>query len=245
MDVHRQNRRASEIRAMIPLRDTIPSSSFPIVTAGLITANALAFFYELSLGRELESFVMHYGAVPRRFFAPDTSLLERFFPLFISMFLHGGWVHLVGNMLYLWIFGDNVEDRLGHGRFLVFYLLCGLAAALAQISLNPASRIPMVGASGAIAGVLGGYLLLFPHSRVLALVPIVFFLQLVEIPAFIFLVFWFFIQFMSGAAAIATTQATAGGVAWWAHIGGFMSGLALVYVFPKRRQTEKRQTWTY
>ena len=229
---------------MIPLRDTIPSSIFPIVTAGLITANVLAFFYELSLGRELETFIMQYGAVPRRFFAPDASLLERFFPLFISMFLHGGWVHLVGNMLYLWIFGDNVEDQLGHGRFLLFYLLCGLAAALVQISLNPASRIPMVGASGAIAGVLGGYLLLFPHSRVLALVPILFFLQIVEIPAHIFLVFWFFIQFLSGAASIATTQAT-GGVAWWAHIGGFVSGLALVYLFPKRSQTEKRQTWTY
>jgi membrane associated rhomboid family serine protease len=141
---------------MIPLRDTIPSSIFPTVTAGLITANVLAFFYELSLGRELEIFVMQYGAVPRRFFAPDTSLLERFFPLFTSMFLHGGWFHLIGNMLYLWIFGDNVEDRLGHGRFLLFYLLCGLAAALAQICLNPTSRIPMVGASGAIAGVLGG-----------------------------------------------------------------------------------------
>jgi membrane associated rhomboid family serine protease len=230
---------------MIPLRDTIPSSSFPIVTAGLITANVLAFFYELSLGRELESFVMQYGAVPRRFFAPGASLFERFFPLFVSMFLHGGWVHLVGNMLYLWIFGDNVEDRLGHGRFLVFYLLCGLAAALAQISLNPDSRIPMVGASGAVAGVLGGYLLLFPHARVLALVPIVFFLQVVEIPAFIFLVLWFFMQFLSGAASIATTQETAGGVAWWAHIGGFVSGLALVYVFPKKRQAEKRETWTY
>jgi membrane associated rhomboid family serine protease len=230
---------------MIPLRDTIPSSSFPIVTAGLITANVLAFFYELSFGRELESFVMQYGAVPRRFFAPDASLLERFFPLFTSMFLHGGWVHLVSNMLYLWIFGDNIEDRLGHGRFLIFYLLCGLAAALAQIYLNPASRIPMVGASGAIAGVLGGYLLLFPHAHVLALVPIVFFFQIVEIPAFIFLVFWFFMQFLSGAASIATTQETAGGVAWWAHIGGFVSGLALVYVFPKKRQTEKRETWTY
>jgi membrane associated rhomboid family serine protease len=230
---------------MIPLRDTIRSSSFPIVTAGLITANVLAFFYELSLGRELEIFVMQYGAVPRRFFAPGVPLLERVFPLFTSMFLHGGWFHLLGNMLYLWIFGDNVEDRLGHGRFLVFYLLCGLAAALTQIYLDPASRIPMVGASGAIAGVLGGYLHLFPHSRVLALIPIVFFFQIVEIPAFIFLVFWFLMQFLSGAASIATTQATAGGVAWWAHIGGFLSGLALGYVFPKKRQTKTRETWTY
>ncbi|HXH11403.1 MAG TPA: rhomboid family intramembrane serine protease [Alphaproteobacteria bacterium] len=226
---------------MIPLRDTIPSSSYPFVTVGLITLNVLAFFYELSLGRELELFIFRYGAVPLRFFAADVSIVERLFPLFTSMFLHGGWVHLLGNMLYLWIFGDNIEDRLGHARFLLFYLLCGLAAALAQIYLNPTSRIPMVGASGAIAGVLGGYLLLFPHSRVLALVPVFFFLHFIEIPAFVFLIFWFLMQFLSGAASIAPTQETVGGVAWWAHIGGFVSGLALAYVFPKR----KRQVWSW
>jgi membrane associated rhomboid family serine protease len=229
---------------MIPLRDTIPSSSYPLVTVGLIAVNVLAFFYELSLGRELQLFITQYGAVPLRFVMAgrleESSIVDRFLPLFTSMFLHGGWVHLLGNMLYLWIFGDNVEDRLGHARFLLFYLLCGLAAALAQIYLNPASGIPMVGASGAIAGVLGGYLLLFPYSRVLALVPVFVFLQFVEIPAFIFLVFWFVMQFLNGAAAIAPTQETAGGVAWWAHIGGFVSGIALALVLARR----KRRVWT-
>lgn len=221
---------------MIPLRDNIPSSTYPYVTVGLITLNVLAFFYQLSLsGRELHLFILSYGAIPVRFFAPEASMVERFLPLLTSMFLHGGWVHLLGNMLYLWIFGDNVEDRLGHGRFLLFYVLCGLGAALAQIYLNPASRIPMVGASGAIAGVLGGYLLSFPHSQVLALVPIFFLLHFIQIPAFVFLIFWFLMQFMSGVASIAPTQETVGGVAWWAHIGGFVSGMALVYIFPKRK----------
>jgi membrane associated rhomboid family serine protease len=227
---------------MIPLRDTIPSSSFPVVTIGLITVNVLAFLYELSLGRELDVFLMKNGAVPYTFFHAGpwehVSLLGRFRPLFSSMFLHGGWLHLLGNMLYLWIFGDNVEDRLGHGRFILFYLLCGLAAALTQIYISPTSKTPMIGASGAIAGVLGAYLLLFPQSRVLALIPIVFFLQVVEIPAFIFLLFWFFMQFLSGAVAI--TAYMTGGVAWWAHIGGFVSGMALGYLFPK----PKRQLWT-
>jgi membrane associated rhomboid family serine protease len=228
---------------MIPLRDTIPSATFPIGTAGLITLNVLAFLYELSLGRHLDVFIMQYGAVPLRFILAgrleDVSVVERLTPLFTSMFLHGGWLHIIGNMLYLWIFGDNVEDRLGHGRFIVFYLLCGLAAALAQIYINPTSRVPMVGASGAVAGVLGAYLLLFPQARVLALIPIAFFLQIVEIPAFVFLLFWFLMQFLSGAVAITTAPYMTGGVAWWAHIGGFVSGMALGYVFPKR----KRQLW--
>jgi membrane associated rhomboid family serine protease len=227
---------------MIPLRDTIPSSIFPIATSMLIALNVLVFFYELSLGRDLDVFIMRYGAVPLRFVMggqlDEVSSFARFFPLFSSMFLHGGWIHLIGNMLYLWIFGDNVEDRLGHGRFVLFYLLCGLAAALAQIYIHPTSRLPMVGASGAVAGVLGAYLLLFPHSRILALIPIGFFIQIAEIPAFIFLVFWFLMQFLSGAVAI--TGAPVGGVAWWAHIGGFVSGMVLVYLVPRR----KRQIWT-
>jgi membrane associated rhomboid family serine protease len=152
------------------------------------------------------------------------------------MFLHGGWLHLGGNMLYLWIFGDNVEDRLGHVRFLLFYLACGLAAALAQIYVNPTSTIPMVGASGAVAGVLGAYLVLLPQAQVLALIPIIFFFQLVELPAFLFLLFWFLMQFLNGAASIATTQATTGGVAWWAHIGGFVSGMALGFLLPKHKR---------
>jgi membrane associated rhomboid family serine protease len=170
------------------------------------------------------------------------STVERFLPLFTSMFLHGGWLHLGGNMLYLWIFGDNVEDDLGHVRFLVFYLACGLAAALTQIYIHPTSKIPMVGASGAVAGVLGGYLLLFPQARVLALIPILFFFQIVELPAALFLVFWFLMQFFNGAIAITGSPYLTGGVAWWAHIGGFIGGVALAFLIPKRQR--KRQLWT-
>jgi len=228
---------------MIPLRDTIPSSTLPVVTGGLIAVNMLAFFYELSLRNDLDMFIVQYGAVPQRFFLAaqrgDVSAVSRILPLFTSMFLHAGWIHVLGNMLYLWIFGDNVEDRLGHGRFLLFYVLCGLAAALTQIYINPSSKLPMVGASGAVAGVLGAYLLLFPQARVLALLPIAFFVQVVEIPAFIFLLFWFLMQFLSGAAAITAAHSMTEGVAWWAHIGGFVSGMALAFLFPKR----KRQLW--
>ena len=229
---------------MIPLRDAIPSHSFPAATVLFIGLNVLAFFYELSLGQMLDVFIMRYGAVPLRFIlsgqTEQVSTVERFLPLFTSMFLHGGWLHLGGNMLYLWIFGDNVEDRLGHIRFLLFYLACGLAAALTQIYVHPTSKIPMVGASGAVAGVLGAYLVLFPHSRVLALIPIIFFFQVVELPAFLFLVFWFLMQFLNGAVSITGAPYMTGGVAWWAHIGGFSSGVALGFLLQKR----KRQLWT-
>jgi membrane associated rhomboid family serine protease len=225
---------------MIPLRDVIPSQSFPAVTVVLITLNVLAFLYELSLGKALDVFIMQYGAVPLRFVLAgqmeEVSTFERFLPIFTSMFLHGGWLHLGGNMLYLWIFGDNVEDRLGPVRFLVFYLACGLAAALTQIYINPTSKIPMVGASGAVAGVLGAYLVLFPHARVLALIPIVFFFQIVELPALLFLGFWFLMQFLNGAISITAANYATGGVAWWAHIGGFVSGVVLGYLFPKPKR---------
>jgi len=228
---------------MIPLRDAIPAQSFPAATVLLIALNVLTFVYELSLGSELDMFITQYGAVPLRFMwawqREDVSTVKRFLPLVTSMFLHGGWLHLGGNMLYLWIFGDNVEDRLGHVRFLLFYLACGLVAALTQIYVHPTSRIPMVGASGAVAGVLGAYLILFPYSRVLALIPILFFFQIVELPASLFLVFWFLMQFLSGAVSITDDPYLTGGVAWWAHIGGFVSGVALGFLFPKR----KRQLW--
>jgi rhomboid family protein len=220
---------------MIPLRDAVPAQSFPATTMLLIALNVLAFLYELSLGRALDAFIMQYGAVPLRF-TREVSTVERFLPLFISMFLHGGLLHLGGNMLYLWIFGDNVEDRLGHVRFLLFYFACGLAAALTQIYVHPTSRVPMVGASGAVAGVLGAYLILFPHARVLALIPILFFFQIVELPASLFLVFWFLMQFLSGAVSITGDPDLTGGVAWWAHIGGFVGGVALGFVFPKRKR---------
>jgi membrane associated rhomboid family serine protease len=220
---------------MIPLRDATPAQSFPAATVLLIALNVLAFLYELSLGRALDAFIMQYGAVPLRF-TREVSTVERFLPLFTSMFLHGGWLHLGGNMLYLWIFGDNVEDRLGHVRFLIFYLACGLAAALTQIYVHPTSKIPMVGASGAVAGVLGGYLVLFPYARVLALIPILFFFQIVELPAALFLIFWFLTQFLSGAASITGAPYLTGAVAWWAHVGGFVGGVALGFLLPKRKQ---------
>jgi membrane associated rhomboid family serine protease len=228
---------------MIPLRDAAPSHSFPAITVLLIALNVLAYLHELSLGRKLDVFLMQYGAVPQHFIMAGqregVSAVERFLPLFTSMFLHGGWLHLGGNMLYLWIFGDNVEDRLGHLRFVLFYVACGLAAAFAQIYIYPTSKIPMVGASGAVAGVLGAYLVLFPHSRVLALIPILFFFQVVELPAFFFLLFWFGMQFLNGAVSITGAPYMTGGVAWWAHIGGFASGMALGFLL----QNRKRQLW--
>jgi membrane associated rhomboid family serine protease len=219
---------------VIPLRDVIPSRTTPVVTVTIILVNAVVFLYEASLAEPaLERFVFAYGLVPALF--DPVAVLT-------SMFLHGGWMHFLGNMLYLWIFGDNVEDRLGHGRFVAFYLLCGIAAALAQVWMSPLSRIPMVGASGAIAGVMGAYFVLFPHSRVLTLVPIFFFIELVEIPAIFFLGIWFVMQFLSGVGSIGveTTQ-DVGGVAFWAHVAGFAAGLAGVLLF--RRPERQRVEW--
>jgi membrane associated rhomboid family serine protease len=218
---------------MIPLRDVIPSRTTPVVTIVIIALNALMFFYELSLGRALDDFLLAFGLVPAEF-----SLLT----LFTSMFLHGGFLHFGGNMLYLWIFGDNVEDRMGHGRFLVFYLLCGVAAALGQTFVQPRSELPMVGASGAIAGVMGAYFVLYPHSKIVTLVPIFFFIQLIEIPAIFFLGIWFLMQFLSSVASIATVGGQdVGGPAFWAHVAGFVAGLGGVVVF--RRPERQRVEW--
>ena len=210
---------------MIPLRDVIPSRTFPFVTIGIIVLNALAWFLELSFEpRELEQFLYAYGVVPAHLQAST---------IITSMFLHASWSHILGNMWYLWIFGDNVEDRFGHGRFLVFYLLCGVAAALGQILMNPASTLPTIGASGAIAGVMGAYFVLYPHSRVLTLIPI-FFYDVVEVPAIVLLGFWFLLQLFSAGAVAARTTGTGGGVAFAAHIAGFLVGMAGVFVFKQR-----------
>ena len=216
---------------MIPLRDTIPSLRVPLVNYAIIALNVLVFMYEASLGRYAEAFIYTYGLVPRDF---------SFTSLITSLFLHGGWMHLFGNMLYLYIFGDNVEDRLGHVRYAVFYLLCGAAAGIAQAFTNPGSGIPMVGASGAIAGVSGAYLLFFPHSRVVTLVPIFLFLQVVEIPAVFFLVIWFIWQVLSGVASF-REHAAMGGVAFWAHVGGFIAGMVLG---PLLRERRRQPAWT-
>jgi membrane associated rhomboid family serine protease len=217
---------------MIPLRDIIPSRTTPIVTISLIVANVLVFLYELTLGRAVNDFTLYFGLVPAAF---------SWVAVLTSMFLHGGLFHVAGNMLYLWIFGDNVEDRMGHGRFLVFYLLCGTAAALAQTITAPDSVVPMVGASGAIAGVMGAYFVLYPKSRIVTLVPLFFFFQIIEVPAIFFLGIWFVMQFLSGVGSIATATAGAGGIAFWAHVAGFVAGLSGVIVF--RRPERQRVEW--
>ncbi len=219
---------------MIPLRDIIPSRTTPFVTITLIATNLLVFLFQWSLGDDAEGLIRTWGVVPA-----DLSVVT----LFTSMFLHGGILHVGGNMLYLWIFGDNVEDRMGHGRFLTFYLLCGLAAALAQAYVDPASTIPMVGASGAIAGVMGAYFVLYPHSRIVTLVPLFIFIQIIEIPAIFFLGIWFLMQFLSGVGSIADAgNGATGGIAFWAHAAGFVAGLVGVMVF-KRPERQRVEWW--
>ena len=217
---------------MIPLRDTIPSRRFPFVNLGLIALNCVCFLFEVSLGDDLASFIETFGLVPARF---DLLSAAGVMPLFSSMFLHSGWLHLLGNMLFLYIFGDNVEDRLGHVRYLFFYLLSGAAAGLAQAYSMADSVVPMIGASGAIAGVSGAYFLFFPTARVVTLVPIFFFIQIVEIPAVVFLFLWFLMQVFYGVAA-GSGQHGMGGVAWWAHVGGFVFGMISAPLLAPRRR---------
>ena len=228
---------------MFPLRDENPSRSVPVVTRLLIALNAAAFVYELMLGPELKPFVFAWGLVPARLTLAlrygEESAAVPALTLLTSMFLHGGWLHLVGNMWYLWIFGDNVEDRLGRGRFLVFYLVAGIVAALLQYVLNPASRVPTVGASGAIAGVLGAYLVAFPHARVVTLVPLFPFFQVMALPAVLVLGFWFVMQFFNGALSLGFSTG-GGGIAWWAHVGGFGFGIVAMWILGlgRRRPSE-------
>ena len=231
---------------MIPLKDDVSSGSVPFVTFGLIALNVLVFLYQASIGmggdpRAAEAFIFEFGVVPCRVTGACSVLGEFPHPIvtiFTSMFMHGGLFHVAGNMLYLWIFGDNVEDTLGHGRFLAFYLLAGVAAALAQIAVHPGSRIPMVGASDAVSGVLGAYLLLFPYAGVLVLVIFGFFARVVRWPAIIVLGFWIVVQFLNGliaASASAGGGGATGGTAWFAHIGGVLAGMALLFLMRPRR----------
>ena len=218
---------------MIPIRDTIRSRRFPVVNTSLILLNVLVFLFEASLGQHtLNRFVMAFGLVPRRFWAHLG--LGEFTTIFTAMFMHGGWWHLISNMLALYIFGDNVEDRMGHLRYLAFYLVGGVAAAFAHLWMHPLSRVPTVGASGAISAVLGAYFVLFPTSRVITLIPIFFFVEIVEIPAFFYLGFWFLSQLFNGLFALTASVFQSGGVAWWAHIGGFVAGIVLVRLFVRR-----------
>ena len=211
---------------MFPISDVIPSRTVPVVTAGLIAVNVVVFLYQQTLPEPLlHEFVATYALVPAWFNIPA---------LFTSQFLHGGWIHIISNMLYLWIFGDNVEDRLGHGWFVVFYLGTGAVAAILQTLFNPFSSVPMVGASGAIAGVMGAYFVLYPHSRVLTVVFLIIFFDIIEIPAVFFLGLWFLLQLLSGIGSLAVSNAAGGGIAFWAHIGGFAAGALIGMVLRSR-----------
>lgn len=232
---------------MIPLKDDIPSRHPPVVNIWLIIVNILCYIYQLTLGPRLEEFIVAYGFVPARFAAEQAAnafSLGSFFPVFSSMFLHGGLLHIFFNMWTLWIFGDNVEDRMGHGRYLLFYLLCGVAAAFAQFLSNPLARSPMIGASGAISGVLGAYVLLYPRARILTFIPIFILFYLIEIPAYFFISFWFLMQFLQGAAQqIDAIGPAKGGIAWWAHVGGFTAGMILLSLFRQRTGKKTGQAW--
>jgi membrane associated rhomboid family serine protease len=218
---------------VFPLSDVIPSRTTPFVTIGLIAINALVFLHQLTLPpRALDNFIATYALIPAYFTLPS---------VVTSMFLHGGWMHIIGNMLYLWIFGDNIEDRVGHGMFVVFYLGCGCVAAFLQVTFNPSSSIPMLGASGAIAGVMGAYFVLYPQSRVLTAVFIFFFFDLIEIPAIFFLGIWFLMQLLSGVGSLGASSGAAGGVAFWAHVGGFGAGAFVGFVLRARG----RRRWSY
>jgi membrane associated rhomboid family serine protease len=224
---------------MLPIKDTIPSRTFPIVNWILIVLNVLAFLWLASLSAREEALVAGYALIPKRF------LLDLFNPyeyltLITSMFMHGGWAHLLSNMLALYIFGDNVEDRLGSGRYLFFYLLCGLAAAFAHIFFNANSILPTVGASGAISGVLAAYLLFFPSARVITLIPIFILPWFVEIPAIVYLGIWFLSQLLNGLFAVVSGVQAMGGIAWWAHIGGFVVGLIVAPLLARRRYVRRR-----
>lgn len=221
---------------MIPLRDTNPSKTVPFINYILIAINCIVFLFELTFGERLDELFQVVALVPASFLSHLGPM--EIATIYTSMFLHGGWMHLISNMWALFIFGDNIEDRLGHFKYLLFYLLCGTAAALTQVFMSAGSMIPTVGASGAIAGVLGGYILLFPHARVVGLLPLGYLTRMVEVPALVYLGFWFGTQFFTGVASLgAPVEDGGGGIAWWAHIGGFAAGLVMVKIFEKRERS--------
>jgi len=224
---------------MIPIRDDIPSSRFPVVTLAIIVANVLVFLHELKLGPHLQDLMLTYAVIPVRYTSPEVahlfSLREQIFAIFSSMFLHGGWLHLIGNLWTLWIFGDNVEDRLGHARYLALYLAGGVAAALLHIYTNAGSPVPTIGASGAIAGVMGAYFRFYPYARVETLVPPFIFGPTFVLPAVLFLGWWFLLQFFNGALSLGARNTSFTGVAWWAHVGGFLFGLTVCLLARRRR----------
>ncbi len=218
---------------MIPLKDNNPTKTFPFITIAIIILNVFIFIVELAQGQHLEGFIRSFGCIPYEVTTGIDIEPYVFFPLrftiLTSMFLHGGWMHIIGNMLYLWIFGNNIEDKLGHFRFICFYFLVGVVATAAQIFINPSSTIPQIGASGAISGILGAYIVLFPKTKVLTLIPIFYIIRIVTLPAFVVLGFWIVLQIVNGFVSLSYTAH--GGVAFFAHIGGFISGTAFIYPF--------------
>ncbi len=225
---------------MIPIKDTIPRRTYPFTTLAIIVLNLLVFAFELSLPeRSQNAFIYLFGLVPARYTHPAWAVvqglpLDNYWPFVTNLFLHGGWLHIIGNMWFLYLFGDNVEDRLGHVRFFLFYLFAGVAANLVHFWVNQDSTMPVIGASGAIAGVMAAYLRLFPRARIVTLIPILFFPFFFEVPAVLFMGFWFLMQVFSGAVSLAVAD-TGGGIAWWAHIGGFAVGFLLVKPMCSRR----------
>ena len=227
----------------IPLNDDVRRQSFWTITLLLILLNTLVFLYELSLGPDVNGLIHVFGVIPARYITHHAStapgVTEWVVPILASMFLHAGWLHLIGNMLFLFVFGRSIEDRLGHGWFLFLYLASGFAAALLYIEMSPGSHVPTIGASGAIAGVLGAYFVAYPGAKITTVIWIVFFLWTVYLPAFLVLGYWFLIQFFMGFQALAIESATRGGVAWWAHVGGFVSGVILGLIMPVARRRAK------
>lgn len=220
---------------MIPLRDDNPTLLWPVVTVALIAANVSIFTYELSLdARLLDRFIYQMGMIPAAITQGPISGTGGYYTVISSMFLHGGWMHVIGNMLYLWIFGNNIEDSMGHLRFILFYLLTGIVAAFAHLAFNPTSTVPTIGASGAVSGVLGAYLVLFPHARILTAIFLGWFIRIVYLPAWVLLIFWIGLQLLN--QVLVPIDPRAGGVAYAAHIGGFVAGLALIPLFRKYRR---------
>jgi membrane associated rhomboid family serine protease len=228
----------------IPLNDNIRRQTFWFSTFALIALNATVFAFELSLGPSINRFILTFGLIPARYTTPHGAIIMTnpanfLVPVFTSMFIHGGWLHLIGNMLFLFVFGRSVEDRFGHGQFLLLYFLSGFGAAITGIYFSMGSRVPTIGASGAIAGVLGAYLVSFPTARITTLIPLFIIFWTVRIPAVLMLVYWFAIQFVMGYQMLAIESATRGGVAWWAHVGGFLLGMAIAVVLPKSSRAIK------
>ena len=234
---------------MLPLRDNNPRRTFPVITYLLIAINILAFLWELSLGRNLDRVIFSMAFIPKRFWVPGYWVSDAA-TMIASMFLHGSFMHVGSNMLYLGIFGDNVEDRLGHFRYVLFYFACGIAATLAHAFFSPASQLPAIGASGAIAGVLGAYIVLYPHAQVMTLIPIFFFITVRELPAIVILGLWFVLQLFSGVGSLGVPDAQdMGGVAYFAHIGGFVAGVLLIFILggtrTPLRHREPAPPWWY